>query len=44
MSFTPQQKIPLTDVRILNYSAPASIVFKDKLYVFYVGYNDDGIW
>ncbi|KAF2147997.1 hypothetical protein K461DRAFT_324960 [Myriangium duriaei CBS 260.36] len=43
MSWLAPQKLA-SDITVFNYSSPASIVFKDRLYVFYSGTDSNDIW
>lgn len=44
MSFMPQQNVRSSGIEVINYSAPASVIFNNKLYLFYSGAGDDGVW
>lgn len=39
-----EQIVRPSGIGVFNYSAPASVVFNDKLYLFYNGSGDNGIW
>ncbi|KAG8527834.1 uncharacterized protein KY384_006750 [Bacidia gigantensis] len=44
MSLSPQKQIQNGAIGIQPPSSPSAIVFKDYLYIFYIGAGGDGIW
>jgi hypothetical protein len=44
MSFTPQQEINTTQVGVDEDTAPSAVVFKGKIYLFYSGSGNDGVF